>query len=345
MTVFGPDLSNYQADIDLGAVASAGCDFVIGKITEGASYRNPAWPKHRDAARAHGLLIAGYHFLSNDPPAQQAANCKAWIGDTGIPVALDWENGGGNWSNFLGVLAAFRDAGLHVILAYAPRWYWQAQGSPDISAAGIPLWSSRYPTTAPGAISRLYAAVTDTHWAGYGGADVALLQFADSAQIGGHIVDCSAFRGTRDQLAALFNAAPAPGPAATSTTRRNRTGEDSEMFIETPAPADGAAKSDWPSKRISFGFDPINGWGGRCVIKAHWGFPGGWITEALWWVRSGSGVGNPNAPHTPVGINLAGVQERFVGMGWEIAPPERADELELVIAAPGGLHLFTTYEK
>ena len=57
------------------------------------------------------------------------------------------------------------------------------------------------------------------------------------------------------------------------------------------------------------------------------------------------GVGSPNAPHSPVGISLGGQQERFVGLGWELVPPECADELDLIIAAPGGVHIFPVYER
>lgn len=344
MTIFGPDLSNYQASLNLADVAAVGCQFVFVKVSEGRSYRNPAWPKHRDQARAHGLLLAGYHFISGDDPAEQAANCKTHLGDPGIPIALDWENGGGDWANFTRVLDAFRAAGLRVVLAYAPRWYHQQHGSPNIAPTGLPLWSSRYPSTNTDSIGGLYSAVTDAYWAGYGGAPVVVLQFADSAQIGGHIVDCSAFRGTRDQLAALLYPTSAPPPQGAVRTTRRRIGEDSEMHIITPAPPEGAAKKNWPQQRLSFGFDPTNGWGGRGVIKLHWGSPGGWVQDALWWVRPGAGVGIPNAPHAPVGINLAGQQERYVGLGWELSPPVCADELELLIAAPGGVHIFATYE-
>jgi hypothetical protein len=208
VTIFGPDLSHYQDGVDLARVAAEGHVFVIGKVSQGSGSRDPLWPRWRDGAREHGLLLAGYHYIDTSDPARQAANCAGWVGDRSIPLALDWEQGGGNWANFLAVLAAFRAAGLHVALAYCPRWYWQQQGSPDMSKAGLPLWSSRYPTTQPGAPAALYRAVTDAHWAGYGGLPVGLLQFSEAAQIAGHTTDCSAFNGTRDQLAALLGGGP-----------------------------------------------------------------------------------------------------------------------------------------
>jgi hypothetical protein len=221
-----------------------------------------------------------------------------------------------------------------------------------MAGIGIPLWSSHYPTTTPGEAHHQYAAVTDEDWAGYGGGQIALLQFSDSATgVAGHTVDCSAFRGRRDQLAALFGGtttspAPAAIPAApTGAASRSRNRED-HMFITTPTPTSGASKASWPTRRVSFGFDPINGWGGRCVIKLHWSEPGGFVHQAIWWTRRpAGGVGVPNAPHAPVGISLGGQAERFVGLGWELAPPEYADELDLVISAPGGVHLFPAYQR
>jgi len=207
MTLFGPDLSRFQAGINLAQVAAEGCRFVICKVSQGSTWRDPAWPTFRDDARKAGLILAGYHMIDRSNPVDQAANCKAELGDTTIPLALDWEEsgGGGDWRNFMAVLQAFRGAGLNVRLAYCPRWWWQAQGSPDMSQAGIPLWSSRYVNTTSGSPTVMYGRVGLDRWDGYGGLPVALLQFTDKAAIAGRQVDCSAFRGTETQLRTLLS--------------------------------------------------------------------------------------------------------------------------------------------
>lgn len=128
---------------------------------------------------------------------------------------------------------------------------------------------------------------------------------------------------------------------------RRTLAEDQEMYIVTPD-ASGDDKTKWPVQRISFGFDPTGGWGGRAVVNLHFGFPGGWVHEAKWWVRGGTGVGEINKPHSPVPIDIGKGgfgQERNGGMGWQLGPPERADELEILLSAPGGVHLFPVYEK
>lgn len=208
--LFVADLSRYQAGIDVAQIARDGIVGVIAKVSQGDSGRDPEWPRHRDATRRAGMLLAGYHYVTTEPAAAQAANCRAALGDVSIPLALDWEDSSGPWSNFLAVVAAFRTAGLRPVLAYAPRWYWTQQGSPDLRGAGLPLWSSRYVTT-DGVPGEIYAAVPAERWQGYGGAEVALLQFTDHARIAGQCIDCSAFRGTRAHLAQLFGAtAPTP---------------------------------------------------------------------------------------------------------------------------------------
>lgn len=214
--IFGPDLSHYQQGIDLAKAAAEGHQFVLAKISQGASSRDPMWASYLAAGRKAGLLVAGYHYVTTDPPDKQAANCAAAIGDRSVAVALDWEANGGTWANFVAVLAAFRKAGLNVRLAYCPRWYWQQQGSPDMSAVGLPLWSSRYVGNG-GAPAEVYKQVTAAQWGGYGRLSVGLVQFTDKATVAGKAVDCSAFGGTRDQLAALLGyTAGAPAPATTA---------------------------------------------------------------------------------------------------------------------------------
>lgn len=136
-------------------------------------------------------------------------------------------------------------------------------------------------------------------------------------------------------------------PATPIIPARRTTTEDHEMYVTTP-PGAGNDKASWPRQRISFGFDPPGGWGGRVALNLHFGFPGGWVHEAKWWQRPGTGVGDTNKGHKPIPIDigLGGYgQERHGGLGLQMAPPERADELEIELSAPGGVHIFPVYEK
>jgi lysozyme len=220
--IFGPDLSHYQSGFDFNRAAAEGLQFVVGKISQGSTSHDTQWPKTRDQARAAGLIICGYHYVDGSHAADQAANCARNIGDKTTPVALDWEANGGNWSNLLNVLAAFRAAGLNVRLLYTGAWYWQQVGSPDMSKCGLALWKSRYPSTNPGAPAALYSKVPASYWAPLGGLETRLLQFTDHASIAGMNVDCSAFQGTRDELAALFGTTPPAPPVEDDMTDADR---------------------------------------------------------------------------------------------------------------------------
>lgn len=66
--IHGIDCSSYQPHIDWSAVAAAGADFAIVKLTEGNGYTNPLAAKQVDGALAAGLLVMGYHFAKPNGP-------------------------------------------------------------------------------------------------------------------------------------------------------------------------------------------------------------------------------------------------------------------------------------
>lgn len=68
MTIHGIDCSSYQPHIDWKAVAAAGADFAIIKLTEGNGYTNPLAAKQVDGALEAGLLVCGYHFAKPNGP-------------------------------------------------------------------------------------------------------------------------------------------------------------------------------------------------------------------------------------------------------------------------------------
>lgn len=135
-------------------------------------------------------------------------------------------------------------------------------------------------------------------------------------------------------------------PGLVSVDRRI-LGEDTGMRIETTDPDPGVAKDHWPKRWISFGIDPPKGWGGVGVVKVTFSAPGGWIHQATWWRRRGTStpVGVPNQPHDPVVFTVPGGPEQFAGFQRELTIPDRCDELELELSAPGGVHLSVYYER
>ncbi|MCA1191604.1 glycoside hydrolase family 25 protein [Saccharopolyspora sp. 6V] len=231
--IWGIDISHHQGVFDLSRTRAEGFDFAFLKATEGSSFVDKRFSANLANARSAGLLVAAYHYQrSTASAAAQVAHIQRVV-PRDVPVILDVEDGSGNAALTRDLNARLNAAGYRTPLLYLPRWYWQQIGSPSL--AGLPpLWFSRYPDNRGGTASGIYGRVPASYWNGYGGLDVAVLQFTSSATVAGHTpVDANAYRGTREQLAALLGGAPA-APASpggiesmafddTFTTRYNKS--------------------------------------------------------------------------------------------------------------------------
>lgn len=213
MTIFGVDLSHHQAGIDLGRVRAEGFEFVFARVGQAAgnrlngerygTVRDREWPRHRDEARRHGLLLAAYWYVGDRlPPDENAQLCAEWLGDATVPVLLDHEDGSGSVAHLRATYEAFRRRALRVPLVYLPRWYWSRVAESPLTDLP-PLWSSRY-VVGRGTATALYPGDDWTHWTGYGGNRIEVAQFTNQATVAGRLVDANAYRGTRQQLAALL---------------------------------------------------------------------------------------------------------------------------------------------
>lgn len=206
MTIFGVDVSNHQAHFDFGAAAREGFDFAFLKCSQNDNFRDGRFRQHLDNARAAGLLVAAYHYQGTAPVASQVATVKAMVSPD-VPVILDVEEGSGGTDITRALVDALRAEGYSVPLTYLPRWYWSGHiGSPDLSGLP-PLWVSWYPDYGVRRKEQGLGMVPDSVWQGYGGLDVAVVQFTSAGAVadypGGNI-DLNAFAGTRAQLAALL---------------------------------------------------------------------------------------------------------------------------------------------
>jgi GH25 family lysozyme M1 (1,4-beta-N-acetylmuramidase) len=200
------DISHHQdLSLNLAQTRRDGCEGAFLKAGEGSTYVDPTFAANLAEARAAGQLVAAYWYQrSNATAAAHVAKIQATV-PRDVPVIIDVEANSGNVALTRDVIGRLNAAGYRTPLLYLPRWYWQQIGSPSL--AGLPpLWSSRYPDNNVGLLAAEWARVPASYWDGYGGLPVALLQFTSSASIAGHQpLDASAFRGTRDQLAALLN--------------------------------------------------------------------------------------------------------------------------------------------
>lgn len=205
MVTFGLDISHHQdLGLDLSRCRSEGIEFAFLKATEGSTYVDSEFKANLAEARAAGLLPAAYHYVRSSAPASaQVAHIRKHV-PLDVPVIPDVEVNSGAIGLTREFVARLKEAGYRVPLLYLPRWYWQRIGSPSL--VGLPpLWSSRYPDNVVGSITDEWADVPSKYWDGYGGIEVAVLQFTSSARIAGHQpLDANAYRGTRDQLAELL---------------------------------------------------------------------------------------------------------------------------------------------
>lgn len=87
----GIDISNWQSDIDAGAVAG---DFVICKATEGTGYVSPSCDRQYQAAKKAGKLLGVYHYANGGDAAAEAdyflKNVSGYVGEA--ILCLDWES-------------------------------------------------------------------------------------------------------------------------------------------------------------------------------------------------------------------------------------------------------------
>ena len=89
--VVGVDVSEHQADVDMGMLMDQGMQFVYVKATEGSSHVDARFAENWTHAHEAGLPVGAYHFFSFDSPgADQARSFIATVGalDAGdlIPV-------------------------------------------------------------------------------------------------------------------------------------------------------------------------------------------------------------------------------------------------------------------
>jgi peptidoglycan hydrolase-like protein with peptidoglycan-binding domain len=205
---FGIDIASYQAGENLAEVHGEGFVFVFVKATQGVSYVDPYYAGW--AANPGSLILIPYHYVTTDSPAAQAAFFKRVVGN--VPaVMLDIEHGSPTSSaGILAVIDAFRAEGYTVDI-YLPKWFWEQIGSPDMSSWPIRnLIASDYPTTNTGYASALYPGDSYKGWDAYGNRKPTILQFTDSARVGGQLVDANAA-----SPAAVFDAptgTPTPPP-------------------------------------------------------------------------------------------------------------------------------------
>jgi hypothetical protein len=189
MTIFYPDLSNYQA----GYQIPSGTPAVVAKATEGTYYTDSSFHDFQHQATVMGIPFSGYHFLkAESSPEAQAQYYYNFAGK--YPCMLDVETEGTSkpgvdWC--LRFMTALKGLGGHVWGVYLPQWYWGEVGGDlgSLVAAGAVIISSNYTSYSDGGPG----------WNEYGNAVPVIWQYTSTP------IDMNAFKGTPAQLAAIIN--------------------------------------------------------------------------------------------------------------------------------------------
>lgn len=194
MTITFPDVSHYQAGLNLsGAVAC------IAKATQGTGYVDTSYQNFKTQAARLGIPFAAYHWLDTTSATAQAQHAYSVVGaDT--PLMIDDEQGKVNVPHTLEFVVQYRKLGGLVVLEYVPHWIWEASGFPSLAplaTVGLKVVASNYPA----------AGYSDAGpgWQGYGGILPTVWQYTDKQLFNGQRVDFNAFRGTVDQFRALLS--------------------------------------------------------------------------------------------------------------------------------------------
>lgn len=226
--ILGIDISEHQDGLPLREAKAQGVEFVIIRLCDG-TYRDRIFASHLADAEQQGLLVSTYWYLrapsEGTTIAQQVDVIDAQMGGRrDLGVWIDVESVGPGERKLLtadDVWAAKRELekrGYHVPGIYSGAWYWEKMpgGEPSMDGLGH-LWVSHYGRNLRGIPKQLYANDGGNNHPGWsyplGDRLPDILQFGSQGAVAGQLVDVNAFRGTIDQLRAIFNAAPsAPGP-------------------------------------------------------------------------------------------------------------------------------------
>lgn len=150
----GPDLSHWQANVDLAA-AKPSIDFVIFKATEGTSFLDSTFNTRWDKAQTLSIPRIAYHFAKPDADASaQATYFASKVGAAGSgghwAVALDLEaptsrSASSLWSWADTWIRQVRALLGRPVLFYTYPNYWSAvMGSPSSIPGGALGWWARY---------------------------------------------------------------------------------------------------------------------------------------------------------------------------------------------------------
>ncbi|KXU18457.1 peptidoglycan DD-metalloendopeptidase family protein [Corynebacterium simulans] len=226
-TIYGIDISEHNDGLSCARAKQEGVDFAIIRVSDG-TYVDPVFHSHLADAEQAGMLISTYWYLrapsEGTTIAQQVDVIEQQMGGRrDLPVWIDVESVDNRFPpsdprHYLlrgeDVWEAKRELerrGYHVPGVYTGAWYWERMpgGEPSMQGLGA-LWCSNYGLyNGVGDPRVLYTREGGDRHPGWdyplGDRKPDLLQYGSRGTVAGRPnVDVNAYRGSREQLEALF---------------------------------------------------------------------------------------------------------------------------------------------
>lgn len=215
-TTFGIDISEHQDGISLAQAKRDGIEFVIIRLCDG-TYRDRVFASHLADAEQNGLVVSTYWYVRHPAEgtsfAEQVDVIDAQLGgrrDLGVWLDIETETRL-TGEHVRQAKAELERRGYRVpgVYSYVPYWESMPGGEPSMDGLGA-LWVAAYGSNRSGPPTAIYPGNGDGQW-NYplGNQLPALWQFGSNANVAGFLeVDVNAYRGSRDDLAALFTGRP-----------------------------------------------------------------------------------------------------------------------------------------
>ncbi len=153
----GIDVSSWQGNIDFSAVKNSGIEFVYIKSSEGTSYIDPYFEQNYQNAKANGLKVGFYHYVTarNTDQAREQANFFARVISNKSPdcrLAMDFESFGNLSINEINEISKVFLETLESITGSQVVIYSNAYDARSVFGSDLaqyPLWVANYGVNSP----------------------------------------------------------------------------------------------------------------------------------------------------------------------------------------------------
>lgn len=154
----GIDISSWQRNVDFSAVKNSGINIVYIKSSEGRSYINPFFESSYSNAKANGLKVGFYHYVTARTTQQAISEANFFARvvsgkEADCKLAMDFENFGNLSINQINEISKIFLETLENVTNSEAIIYSNAYSARTIFSQELtkyPLWVANYGVSAPG---------------------------------------------------------------------------------------------------------------------------------------------------------------------------------------------------